>query len=63
LKIIDIGGGFPVPYDAQVPEFAKLANIINAECERLFPSDVEIIAEPGRFFIISMTGFIIPFRA
>jgi ornithine decarboxylase len=49
LKIIDIGGGFPVPYDAQVPEFEKLANIINAECERLFPADVEIIAEPGRF--------------
>ncbi len=49
LKIIDIGGGFPVPYDAQVPEFAQLANIINAECERLFPEDIEIIAEPGRF--------------
>ena len=49
LKIIDIGGGFPVPYDAQVPEFEKLANVINAECQRLFPSDIEIIAEPGRF--------------
>ena len=49
LKIIDIGGGFPVPYDAQVPEFEKLANIINSECQRLFPADVEIIAEPGRF--------------
>ncbi|MCG6534971.1 MAG: type III PLP-dependent enzyme, partial [Syntrophales bacterium LBB04] len=49
LKIIDIGGGFPVPYDAQVPEFAELANIINAECARLFPEDIEIIAEPGRF--------------
>jgi len=49
LKIIDIGGGFPVPYDTQVPEFGKLAHLINAECERLFPEDVEIIAEPGRF--------------
>jgi ornithine decarboxylase len=49
LKIIDIGGGFPVPYDAQVPEFEKLANVINTECQRLFPSDIEIIAEPGRF--------------
>ncbi|MCX5832580.1 MAG: type III PLP-dependent enzyme [Deltaproteobacteria bacterium] len=49
LKIIDIGGGFPVPYDAQMPEFEKLANVINAECQRLFPSDIEIIAEPGRF--------------
>lgn len=49
LKILDIGGGFPVPYDTQVPEFEKLANLIDAECNRLFPEDIEIIAEPGRF--------------
>jgi len=49
LKIIDIGGGFPVPYDTQVPEFEKLASLIDSECQRLFPPDVEIIAEPGRF--------------
>ncbi len=51
LNIVDIGGGFPVPYDAQVPEFEKLAQIINTECERLFPHDIEIIAEPGRFIV------------
>ncbi len=49
LKFIDIGGGFPVPYDSQVPEFEKLANLINSECQRLFPADIEILAEPGRF--------------
>jgi ornithine decarboxylase len=51
LKIVDLGGGFPVPYDAQVPKFAKLAKLINSECHRLFPEDVEIIAEPGRFIV------------
>jgi len=51
LNVVDIGGGFPVPYDAQVPEFEKLANIINTECSRLFPEDIEIIAEPGRFIV------------
>ncbi|OGQ00465.1 MAG: decarboxylase [Deltaproteobacteria bacterium RBG_19FT_COMBO_52_11] len=51
LNIVDIGGGFPVPYDAQVPQFAKLAAIINAECQRLFPENIEIIAEPGRFMV------------
>lgn len=51
LKIVDIGGGFPVPYDKQVPRFEKLAGIINAECSRLFPADIEIIAEPGRFIV------------
>jgi ornithine decarboxylase len=51
LNILDIGGGFPVPYDAQVPKFEKLAKLLNAEFKRLFPDDVEIIAEPGRFIV------------
>jgi len=51
LKIIDIGGGFPVPYNANVPQFEKLVEVINAECERLFPKNIEIIAEPGRFIV------------
>jgi ornithine decarboxylase len=51
LKIVDIGGGFPVPYDSQVPKFEKLAEVINSECDRLFPRDIEIIAEPGRFMV------------
>jgi ornithine decarboxylase len=51
LKIVDIGGGFPVPYDAQVPKFEELARLINTECRRLFPEDIELIAEPGRFIV------------
>jgi ornithine decarboxylase len=51
LKIVDIGGGFPVPYDAQVPRFEELAKLINAEGKRLFPEDIELIAEPGRFLV------------
>lgn len=49
LNLVDIGGGFPVPYDPQVPEFAKLGAILSSEINRLFPDDVQIIAEPGRF--------------
>jgi len=51
LKIVDIGGGFPAPYNSQVPKFQRLAGIINSECDRLFPQDIEIIAEPGRFMV------------
>ncbi len=51
LKIVDIGGGFPVPYDREVPKFEKLAEVIDCECSRLFPQDIEIIAEPGRFIV------------
>ena len=51
INIIDIGGGFPVPYDSQVPQFEKLAKVINAELSRRFPDDAEILAEPGRFMV------------
>jgi ornithine decarboxylase len=51
LKILDIGGGFPVRYNRHVQPFSQLARKINAEIERLFPKETEIIAEPGRFFV------------
>jgi ornithine decarboxylase len=55
---VDIGGGFPVPYDSHVPRFEQLAKIINSECKRLFPQDIEIIAEPGRFMIATAAALI-----
>jgi len=51
IKILDIGGGFPVAYDRHVKPFSALAKVINAEINRLFPEDVQILAEPGRFFV------------
>ncbi len=51
LNLIDIGGGFPVPYDTQTGQFEKLSVILNAELTRLFAEDVEVIAEPGRFMV------------
>lgn len=51
LNLIDIGGGFPAPYDAQVQPFETLARRINAELDRLFPPNIEILAEPGRFLV------------
>ncbi len=51
LKILDIGGGFPAPYDRHVKPFSALARKINAEIDRLFPADIQIIAEPGRFLV------------
>jgi len=53
IKILDIGGGFPAPYNAHVPPFKTLARKLNAEINRLFPGDTEILAEPGRFFVAS----------
>ena len=54
LNLVDIGGGFPVPYDPAVPQFANLAAILNSEFTRLFPDDIQILAEPGRFIVATV---------
>ena len=51
LLRLDIGGGFPAPYDKQVKPFRLLAAKLNKEIDRLFAPDIEILAEPGRFII------------
>lgn len=51
VKILDIGGGFPTPYDEHVKPFRSLAKTLNAEFDRLFAKDMEILAEPGRFLV------------
>ncbi len=49
MNLLDIGGGFPAPYDESVKPFSELAKRINNELDRLFPTGVDIVAEPGRF--------------
>ncbi|MCX7006385.1 MAG: type III PLP-dependent enzyme, partial [Kiritimatiellaeota bacterium] len=51
VKQLDIGGGFPAPYDANVKPLRELAKILNSEIKRLFPKDVAVLAEPGRFLV------------
>jgi ornithine decarboxylase len=53
LRLLDVGGGFPAPYGEGERSFAELAAILNAELERLFPRELEILAEPGRFLVAS----------
>jgi ornithine decarboxylase len=49
MNLLDIGGGFPAPYDDTVKPFEELAKVINTELDRLFSKDIQILAEPGRF--------------
>ena len=49
MNLLDIGGGFPAPYDATVRPFPELAKVINTELDRLFPKEIQVLAEPGRF--------------
>lgn len=51
INILDIGGGFPVRYNSKVKAFKTLARKLNNEIDRLFPKEMEILAEPGRFMV------------
>jgi ornithine decarboxylase len=51
IKILDIGGGFPAPYNRHVRPFRELTRVINTEIDRLFAADIQILAEPGRFLV------------
>ena len=49
LRIVDIGGGFPIRHLATDRiNLETFGAQMRAELDRLFPKDVEIIAEPGR---------------
>jgi ornithine decarboxylase len=51
IRILDIGGGFPVKYHPGVKSFTVLTKKLNSEIKRLFPPDMQILAEPGRFLV------------
>lgn len=52
LTLLDIGGGFPVPYDENAPSFESLTKIINEKIAQYYNDpNIEIIAEPGRFIV------------
>jgi len=52
LSTLDIGGGYPAPYDQKAILFEDLAKIINDQIKTHFSSEkIRIIAEPGRFLV------------
>ncbi|XP_056263016.1 ornithine decarboxylase-like [Pseudoliparis swirei] len=54
MSLLDIGGGFSGIEDCLV-EFEEFSEVINAALDEFFPPDsgVQIIAEPGRYFVDS----------
>jgi diaminopimelate decarboxylase len=53
MTVLDVGGGFP-GFASEEIDFPTIANVINDALETYFPEEanqnVEIIAEPGRFY-------------
>lgn len=53
LKIMDIGGGFPIPhFENEIGvNFERMAIQIRRQIKKLFSRNIKFIAEPGRFFV------------
>ncbi|HVP25382.1 MAG TPA: type III PLP-dependent enzyme [Methanomicrobiales archaeon] len=58
IKILDIGGGFPVKYNPEVKSLRVLTRRLNAEIKRLFTPDTQILAEPGRFMVANACSLV-----
>lgn len=50
FDFLDIGGGWP-GNDDHTPSFEEIADVIRDPINELFPPHVEVIAEPGRYFV------------
>ncbi len=57
IRILDIGGGFPIPYPEWAPPFEVFAKPIREMLEEYF-FNVEVIAEPGRFIVADTTHLV-----
>ncbi len=56
IRVIDIGGGFPVSYDREVAEIREWCAPIR-DVLRELPSGIEVVAEPGRYLVAAaVTG-------
>ncbi|XP_019212999.1 ornithine decarboxylase [Oreochromis niloticus] len=55
MRLLDIGGGFPGREDFTEVKFEEFSEVINKALDELFPpaNGLEIIAEPGRFYVDS----------
>ncbi|PIU57289.1 MAG: type III PLP-dependent enzyme [Chloroflexi bacterium CG07_land_8_20_14_0_80_51_10] len=51
LRMLNIGGGFPIEYTDSVPSIDRIAKAINEALKGAFPEDIEIFVEPGRAFV------------
>jgi len=52
LRVMDMGGGFPAPYTADVPTIEEFCEPIREAVERL-PRHVRVVSEPGRYLVAS----------
>jgi len=52
MSLLDVGGGFPGSQGTQI-KFEEIANVLRVAVDEMFPPEIRVIAEPGRFFVSS----------
>ena len=50
-EAVDIGGGFPIKYDEDVPSIEDIAGEVLDVFEKRFAPETELILEPGRYLV------------
>ncbi|KAI7895727.1 ornithine decarboxylase [Mucor mucedo] len=53
FTLLDVGGGFPGADVKNGITFEKVAAVLGPVVDRLFPADIRVIAEPGRYYVAS----------
>jgi ornithine decarboxylase len=59
IRLINIGGGFPADYEGAEVSFPKFAKKLSKEIDRLFPKEIEIVAEPGRYLVAESAKLVV----
>jgi len=59
VRILNIGGGFPVNYEGVKVSIAKFGKRIAREIDRMFPKNIEIVAEPGRYLVAESADLVV----
>ncbi|KAL0077046.1 ornithine decarboxylase [Phycomyces blakesleeanus] len=53
FSLLDVGGGFPSADVTDGVTFEKIAAVLGPTVDALFPPNIRVIAEPGRYFVAS----------
>lgn len=56
-RLVNIGGGYPVRHTKPIPAIESIGEVVNAGLA-MFPDDVQVIAEPGRYLVSDAGWFV-----
>lgn len=51
IKMLDIGGGFPIEYTEPAPSIDEICTVINRALQHYLPYQIELVIEPGRAIV------------